>query len=336
MGNEQYRGNEAEELLEKIFTYMSRVMETKEFSKTIKLLTDLGKTLVNSDRASFWFYDQAKGKYWTIAASGTSKITVPAGTGIIGASIENNECILINNPYEDSRFNSSVDKSTGYVTKSILCIPVTDIEGEVIGAYQAINKLDRDGNDAEFGLEDKRRISLAAAFCGKALDSYLRYNESLMDQLTGLKNRRGFFQTYHRRIIPNLSTVPCSVIMCDIDHFKKINDVYGHNAGDMVLCFVAGMLESMVGIDDEVVRWGGEEFIILLPNYDIDKAANLAEQIRKQIEESVCDYQGERIRVTMSFGVNDIVNTDSPDRNIQTVDQKLYQAKNGGRNRVVV
>ena len=112
---------------------MERLFEEKELSETLHLLTDLGKTLVNSDRASFWFWDKKNHQIWTLAALDISKITIPENTGLVGASIMNNELLVINDPYNDPRFNSDVDKSSGYVTKSILTVPVTNSEGKVIG-----------------------------------------------------------------------------------------------------------------------------------------------------------------------------------------------------------
>ncbi len=86
---------------------------------------------------------------------------MPEGNGIVGTSIKNNETIVIKNPYEDERFNPQVDMESGFVTKSILCMPITNTRGEVIGAYQAINKFDENG-DAGFGEVDEKRLAMAA------------------------------------------------------------------------------------------------------------------------------------------------------------------------------
>ena len=233
MDNQKYLSSD--ELLEKIFYYMSRLFEEKELSTTLFLLTDLGKTLVNSDRASFWFWDRRKHTIWTLAALGTDTIEIPENSGLVGASMMNNEILIINDPYSDSRFNPAVDRETGYVTKSILTMPVTNNEGKVIGAYQAINKIDNEGNDAAFTEEDVKRLSLATAFCGRSLESYMLYNEAMEDPLTGLRNRRGLHAHYERRIATLRIYEKASIIMCDIDHFKHVNDTYGHNAGDEVL-----------------------------------------------------------------------------------------------------
>lgn len=325
----------SDETLEKIFYYMNELFEEKEFSKTLALLTDMGKTLVHSDRASFWFWDQRNHQVWTMAALNIDKITVPENTGLIGASILNNEIIIVNDPYNDNRFNSNVDKSSGYVTKSILTMPVTNADGKVIGAFQAINKFDREGNDIGFNENDVKRTSLATAFCGRTLESYLLYNEALQDQLTGLKNRRGLHSFYEKSIAPILSSKDCSIIMCDIDHFKHVNDTWGHNAGDAILKHVANILSSSIGINDGVFRWGGEEFIFLLNGYKLEDAHALAEKIRTTIEASVCHFEGLDLQVTMSFGINQLDTSLNTEENVKIADDKLYYAKEHGRNRVV-
>jgi len=325
----------SDEVLEKIFYYMSRLFEEKELSTTLFLLTDLGKTLVNSDRASFWFWDKRKAIIWTLAALGTDTISLPENSGLVGASMMNNEILIINDPYSDPRFNPEVDKETGYHTKSILTMPVTNSEGKVIGAYQAVNKINTDGSEGEFTEEDVKRLSLATAFCGRSLESYMLYNEAMEDPLTGLRNRRGLHAHYERRIATLRIYEKASIIMCDIDHFKRVNDTYGHNAGDEVLKYVANLLQNSIRIDDGAFRWGGEEFVLLLPHKSTAEAAVLAERLRGMIEESVINFEGTEIRITMSFGVSEINPELTTEENVENVDAKLYYAKEHGRNRVV-
>ena len=325
----------SDELLEKIFYYMSRLFEEKELSKTLFLLTDLGKTLVNSDRASFWFWDKRKHVAWTLAALGIDTITVPENTGLVGAAMTGNEILIINNPYEDPRFNPDVDKSSGYHTKSILTMPVTNSEGVVIGAYQAVNKINTDGSDGEFTEEDVKRLSLATAFCGRSLESYVLHNEAIEDPLTGLRNRRGLHTYYERRIATNKNFDSTTIIMCDIDHFKRVNDTYGHNEGDEVLKHVANTLSNSIGIDDGAFRWGGEEFILLLSHKHMAETVEFAESLRKAIEADVITFEGTDIKITMSFGVSKINPSLTTEENVQDVDAKLYYAKEHGRNRVI-
>ena len=174
---------------------------------------------------------------------------------------------------------------------------------------------------------------LPAVMLGKILEAQLLYNSAVEDQLTGLKNRRGFYDFYEAYISSNDSDEHC-VIMCDIDFFKKFNDTYGHNAGDAVLRHVANVFHSNIRVDDGVFRWGGEEFIFLLPHTDLDTAAGLAEKLRKTVEDSVCRFEDLELRVTMSFGVHTISPTLNVEDNVKAADEKLYQAKENGRNQV--
>lgn len=325
---------QAEEMLEQIFYYMNQLVEEKDFTRTILLLTDLGRTLVNSERASFWYWDRSKKQYWTLAALGSERIIVPEGSGIVGASIESQETLVINHPYEDERFNPEVDRETGFVTRSILCMPVKSSRGQVIGAYQAINKLGENGESA-FDEKDVKNLTLAAVFCGKTLESHLFYTEAHVDPLTKLKNRRGCYEYYNDSVGPKLQDGRSSVIMCDIDFFKKVNDTYGHNAGDAVLTHIAQLLLNCVADRGEVIRWGGEEFVLLLMDYSEADAAAFAEQIRQKAEQSVCEFEGKCIKVTMSFGVQELDKNMTLDENIESVDARLYVAKTTGRNRVV-
>lgn len=325
---------EAENLLEQIFYYMNQLVNEKDFKKTLLLLTDMGRTLVNAERASFWYWDVEKKEYWTLVASDSEQLVVPEGAGIVGATIENNETIVINEPYKDNRFNSKVDEETGFVTKSILCMPVTNAIGEVIGAYQAINKLDENG-ESNFDERDVKRLTLAAAYSGKALESHLLYQAAHIDSLTELQNRRGFYEYYNVEIVPRMEKDIASVVMCDIDFFKKVNDTYGHNAGDAVLQMVASTLRDGIG-DGKAFRWGGEEFVLLLPGSNREHARNLAERLRKTIEEKICHFDGQDIQITMSFGVKELDSACSIEMNIEEADARLYKAKTSGRNRVIV
>lgn len=329
------KSNSAEEMLEKIFYYINQLTSETDFSNSILLLTDLGRTLVNADRTSFWYRDKKNKSYWTLAASGTGRIVVSEGQGIIGASIENNETILINDAYNDARFNPEVDKKTGYITKAILCMPVKNSSGEVIAAYQAINKLDTCENNY-FTEQDVKRLALASAFSGKILETHLLHLQAQMDPLTGLKNRRGFYDYYENELLLFGKNKSKSIIICDIDFFKKVNDTYGHNAGDDVLKHIAYTMKKCVNIHGQVFRWGGEEFIILLPNHNVAQTLVLAENIRYTIEQSECISDNITIKVTMSFGIKEFEHNKTLEENLKIADEKLYEAKKTGRNKIVM
>ncbi|MCB5161122.1 GGDEF domain-containing protein [Marinomonas algarum] len=162
---------------------------------------------------------------------------------------------------------------------------------------------------------------------------------SKIDPLTQLHNRgsldkilKNTFNTFQ------VSQKPCSLVMCDIDFFKKINDQYGHPVGDSVLRKVSRLIASNVRSSDFVSRYGGEEFVILLPNIDVDGASFFCEAVRKKIAATkiILPNQAGEVSVTMSFGVSQLSPSDkSVSEWLNRSDAALYQAKDNGRNQYV-
>jgi len=159
---------------------------------------------------------------------------------------------------------------------------------------------------------------------------------ALTDPLTDIHNRR-YLELYMEKAIPicQRNDDPMTLIIFDIDHFKSINDSYGHNAGDMVLKKVAEVVKRMIRHSDVFIRTGGEEFIILLPSCPLQQGIKLAERIRKEIESTSFTYKETRIWVTVSMGITEYIRGQDLHQFIERADQALYRAKNSGRNRVV-
>lgn len=154
------------------------------------------------------------------------------------------------------------------------------------------------------------------------------------DVLTGLNNRRAFFDTAPA-LLKNCHTkeLPASIVMFDIDYFKRINDEFGHAGGDAALQHVAKLIESKFRKSDICCRFGGEEFAILLPNTSLDEACVAAEQLRALIASSPVSFSRQQIPITASFGVADV--GDSIDEILNNADNAMYSAKKDGRNLVV-
>jgi len=123
-------------------------------------------------------------------------------------------------------------------------------------------------------------------------------------------------------------------MMLDIDHFKKINDTYGHLAGDFVLKEIAKIVKNLIRKSDICGRFGGEEFVILLPNTKLSGAMKLAERIRETIQNHTFDFNGKKINVTVSIGITSVGVNDSYESLISRADEALYEAKEKGRNRI--
>ncbi len=157
--------------------------------------------------------------------------------------------------------------------------------------------------------------------------------QAVQDCLTKLLNRSGIMEALKRELIRSYrSREPFAVIMADVDHFKHINDTYGHPAGDEVLCEVATRIKTSLRIYDAVGRWGGEEFIGIIPGCDASAAFHVGEKIRQAVGGTPIKILDEPNTITVSVGVDARVGEISSDEMLRAADAALYQAKASGRN----
>lgn len=155
------------------------------------------------------------------------------------------------------------------------------------------------------------------------------------DVLTRLPNRRRMLATLYQEVSRTRRTKGVfSLIMMDMDKFKNINDLYGHDCGDAVLCAVPGIAHKALRSVDVIARWGGEEFMVLLPGTALPGAVQVAERLRAAVERHQMTYAGTKLNVTASFGVCEFHPDDELSDCIKNTDARLYKAKGGGRNRV--
>ncbi len=175
----------------------------------------------------------------------------------------------------------------------------------------------------------------------KLIEIILRQNEEISkllnmvsrDQLTGLYNRR-YFELSNDEERNLLNVVDSSVIMFDIDNFKKVNDTYGHVIGDVVLKRVAEVISNNCRVSDIPIRYGGEEFVVLLNNCSLENAFLVADKIREKISQEVIKIGPINLNVTVSGGVSFKGVETSIENAIKEADQAMYQSKNNGKNRI--
>ena len=160
--------------------------------------------------------------------------------------------------------------------------------------------------------------------------------QAVTDELTGLANRRSFLARLEAEVVRSRrSGSPLGIVLADLDDFKRVNDTFGHAAGDTALRSFAAIVHSNSRDVDLPVRLGGEEFAVLLPDTDLEGAAQLAERIRESLESTQIEFEGERISLTASFGVSCFPSTAAADDLLTDADRRLYDAKRRGKNTVV-
>ncbi len=160
--------------------------------------------------------------------------------------------------------------------------------------------------------------------------------QAMHDPLSGLPNRRGMMSTLELEYARSKrGKLNMAVIMCDIDHFKSVNDVYGHDKGDEVIKRVGQVFVSELRKQDTVCRWGGEEYLLLLPTTTESQAMTLAEKLRKKLESIEFTHNNKTFSITVSMGVHQFTTLDTIDDAINAADANLYRAKSEGRNRCI-
>jgi diguanylate cyclase (GGDEF)-like protein/PAS domain S-box-containing protein len=224
------------------------------------------------------------------------------------------------------------------VAHSYLCVPIL-AQGEPVGILhlRATDQTPQlDPNELSFRTTFAGQIGLSMA--NMKLKEELR-RQSVRDVLTGLYNRRYLDEVLDREMRrATRASQSLGVLMVDLDHFKHFNDAHGHDAGDVVLREAAAFLVKNVRSDDLVCRYGGEEFVIILPTADADTACKRAEYLRNKVKELLIVYHGHKLRVvTFSVGVAAFPgHASSPQALMAAADAALYEAKKAGRDRVVV
>lgn len=159
--------------------------------------------------------------------------------------------------------------------------------------------------------------------------------QAITDSLTGLFNRRRIFQVIQQEISRyERHHRPFCLLLLDIDHFKKVNDTFGHSVGDEALRSFADILKNMGRQQDVVARTGGEEFCILLPEVNCEEAGQAAERLRQIIARAPLDLAGYSVSITASIGIAEVEANERADSIYQRADMALYKAKANGRNRV--
>jgi len=211
-----------------------------------------------------------------------------------------------------------------------LCIPLA-LGNKVVGVLSLAK------TQGSFLEEEINFLKIITTQIAQSIENATLYKLAVSDDLTGLF----IYRYFKSRLAEEIERAKryknaLSLIILDIDYFKKVNDTYGHLAGNKVLQKLAGIIEENIRLSDIACRQGGEEFAIILPNTNLAGAKILAERLRSTVEKEKINYNGNLINFTISVGCNFYEENLSEEDFIKQTDELLYKAKNQGRNCVVV
>lgn len=308
------------------------INSTFDIAEIKKRTVDAATTLLGAEAGSLLLRSPEGGLTFDIALGKKGEklrsLRLQRGVGIAGWVLEHERAQIVNDVGKDPRFFKEADEISGYKTKNLICVPVKS-KDSTIGIIEVVNK--------KTGLFDKDDLEMLEALSNQvalAIENARLYEEAVTDSLTGLYHHR-YFELRLSEEIERAKRYahPLSLIMIDIDHFKSINDRYGHQRGDVVLSSIANILRICTRKGDTVARYGGEEFAIIMPHISGKRAIAAAERLRKTIEN--IDFGG--IKLTISIGVSFFEHEAmTKEQIIKLADNALYKAKKNGRNRVEV
>jgi diguanylate cyclase (GGDEF)-like protein len=313
---------------------VARIAElARELSHTLPLeqqlqhTVDCAAAILEAPRASVRLFDAArvrliaKCRFGEPLHPGSAAAEFRVGEGLLGWIAEKNQSLRTGDAPSDARYVKKSEVVEPFL--SFIGVPLTS--GNVcFGVISATSP----GPNA-FSESHEALLSLLAGLCAPHLEMARLSRLAAIDPLTGVFNRRGL-----DLVLPEHDERLSSVAMCDLDRFKRINDEHGHAAGDELLRRVSSLLASVVRAADGVVRWGGEEFLVVLPGVEKATALHVVERARKAIEDDAVVVGGQVVRITISVGVAERHPGETRDALIARADEALYVAKNSGRNRV--
>ncbi len=305
--------------------YSYDVLDTQP-EESFDRITRLVKMTIGTPIAVVSLVD--RDRQWFKSHDGTDTVETPRNISFCTHTIQKNEPLIVPNALDDPRFALSPLVTCENGVRFYVGVPLCTPSGFNIGALCAI--------DTKPGTISPAQIEVMQDLARLVVDELELRRLAAVDSLTGAMTRRSFgLETEKETAKSRRYGRELSCIMLDIDHFKSINDTFGHPAGDHVLRTITSVCRNELREVDIFGRVGGEEFAIGLPETSLFGAAETAERLRRRIASQVVVFEGRTIPVTASFGVASFEKTDGSFEALRArADRALYQAKETGRNRV--
>ncbi len=332
---------------------MNRLLACIEFSKALvrvydmeTLLTEILeriKTIISARNWSLLLLDpQTQELYFAVVVGVDPEklkgIRLKLGEGIAGTVAQTGQPIFIQEADQDPRFSARADAATGFDTHSIIALPLL-VRGEVIGVFEVVNV-----EDEKYFMEKYLpHLTILADYVAIAVDNVRNFQKlqasSYIDDVTGFYNTRYLIRKLDR-LIPDIMDHgrEFSMVFMDLDNFKAVVDTHGHLLGSKVLAEVAREINSVLGPDDSLVRYGGDEFIVLLPRCPQEEALQLTRRLRQAVNAAgYLKGEGINLKLTASYGVATLPE-DAQDREtlLMMADRAMFYSKGRGKDRIMV
>lgn len=332
---------------------LERVLACLEFSKALMgvcdmetLLTQVLKRISQLIPARNWsllLLDQKTMELYFAVTVGVDPeplkhIRLKLGEGIAGTVALSGRAIFIPDAPKDPRFCARVDEVTGFVTRSIIALPLV-VRNQVIGVFEVVNVEDEEVFTARY----LPLLNILADYVAIAVDNVYNLQKlqarTFIDEVTGFYNTR-FLAAKLDRYLEDLVAKgrELSLVFLDLDNFKGIVDSHGHLAGSKVLTEVARVLASGLGPEDSLIRYGGDEFIILLPGVSQKAALELVRRLRQTLNQArFLQEEGINLTLTASYGIATLPQ-DAQDKEtlLRIADRAMFRGKNRGKDCIMV
>lgn len=332
---------------------VERLLACLEFSKALAGICDMEilltavleriKVLIPARNWSLLLLDpQTQELYFAVVVGldpGALKgIRLKLGEGIAGTVAQTAQPIFISNAEQDPRFCARVDATTGFATQSIIALPLL-VRGEVVGVFEVVNV----ENEQFFRERFLPLLTILGDYVAIAVDNVRNLQRlqarTFIDEVTGFYNTR-YLIVKLDRFIDDIRDAggKFSVVFLDLDDFKAVVDTHGHLRGSKILAEVAWVIHSVLGPDDSLVRYGGDEFVILLPHRSQPEALKLTRELRQAINQTrFLQKEGLEIALTASYGIATLPE-DAQDREtlLLIADQAMFYSKGRGKDRIVL
>ena len=322
------------EQLRVLLELTQQLTDNRPLEESLTAVTEASLKLLPADHASIRLLDASHSELLSGARSGSGAserpLTFRRGEGLIGWIVEFKEGVLIDDTQSDPRFVKSPRQ--GFVIRSMVAEPLWSA-GQVIGVLSISAP-----KPAAFSPDDQLLVRLLANCSTPPIERARLRRLAMTDDLTLAYNQRYLSPRFHEELErARRSEQPLSILLLDLDHFKRVNDKHGHEVGDAVLRMFADRVRASVRRIDVFIRRGGEEFLLVMPTTRLEQAKATAERIRQAVGEAAFDLGvGGKVKQTVSIGVATWDFHETPEHFQRRADVAMYQAKEQGRDRVVV